>query len=568
MSQLSPHKIWRLVEIEFVILLAVASLLYFTRLSTPNLRGEETRRGRVAMEMIQTGDWIVPRQQGRLFLSRPPLQNWIIGCVGLARGQVDWLAVRLPSACAMLLAVGLIYGYARGCLSPTGSLVAGLSFATMVQVIELGRLGETEALFTLAVGGSLLVWHWGWSRGWSPYATWSAAYVLVAMGMLLKGPQGPVFFAGPVGLYLIATRRLRDLITWPHACGIAVFALLWNAWQVPYFLAEGLEATRRIYGHDVALRFVDRSWTTLALHVLHYPIDICGCLLPWTPLLLVCCRGRFWNWLGPRRQHALFLMCCLVATFPICWFVPGARGRYYMPLYPCCGVLVGLAAEHCWQTAAQLSWHNAWRQFVASTAVAMAAVGIGVPALGLFPQAAQFAQPWIFAVPFAIASVALAALAWWTAAGLTAAQRRSGAVAVASFVALAYIGLATNIRAQISNDTQRQIAALKEKLPPGAKLVSVGLVDHMFAFYFGELIEPLDNLPDPGPWPGDAEYFCFQPGASKPADFAFGWQEVAVISCDRNTRIAPERVVVVARRVHDRTADAGVNWMGSHTVNR
>ncbi|HZN33935.1 MAG TPA: glycosyltransferase family 39 protein, partial [Pirellulaceae bacterium] len=122
------------IEPELALLLAIVCVIYLTRLAAPNLRGEETRRGRVAVEMIQTGDWIVPRQQGQLFLSRPPLQNWLIGLCGLVRGEVDWLAIRLPSALATILLAGLIYSYARGCLSPAGSLVAGLSFATMIQV--------------------------------------------------------------------------------------------------------------------------------------------------------------------------------------------------------------------------------------------------------------------------------------------------------------------------------------------------------------------------------------------------------------------------------------------------
>src|SRR5262245_47154749 len=115
-------------ELELALLLVVVAAIYLTRLGSPNLRGEETRRGRVAVEMIQTGDWIVPRQQGELFLSRPPLQNWLIALVGLVRDGVDDLAVRLPSAVATILLAGLIYGYARGCLSPVGALVAGLSF--------------------------------------------------------------------------------------------------------------------------------------------------------------------------------------------------------------------------------------------------------------------------------------------------------------------------------------------------------------------------------------------------------------------------------------------------------
>jgi len=532
---------------EWLLLVVVVGAIYFARLSEPNLRGEETRRGRVAVEMMQTGDWIVPRQQGHLFLSRPPLQNWLIAAAGYVRSGVDDLAIRLPSVLAILATTLLIYGYARTCVSPVAALVSGLAFATMIQVLVLGRLGETEALFTLAVGGSLLMWHWGWTRSWSPYVTWGLAYVLVACGMLLKGPQAPVFFASPVGLYLIAMRQWRSIVTWPHACGILIFVGLWNAWQIPYFLAVGGDATREIYSHDVALRFVDRSWLTLLTHVAAYPLEIAAGLLPWSPLLLVACRGSFWNWLGKSRPHAIFLLCCLVATFPTCWFTPGARGRYYMPLCPCFAVLIGLVAEHCWQSASSLSRQSGWRRFMVCAAVAM---GLAVPAaiaLQLLPQTAAFALPWSLAVSFAVLALLLAGAAWWSAAGVTPLQRQLGPLALASFVALAYIGPATNIRTSISNDTARQVAALKGQLPEGVRLVSLGRVDHMFTYYYEQPIKPLEEATGAQTLPDDAEYFCYLDNRERLFDFP--WEQVAAINCDRNRRAEPERVVVVARRL-------------------
>ncbi len=73
----SAARWWR--EWEFWAVLMLAGLIYCPRLGEPLPSGEEPRRGQVAREMIASGDWIVPRQQGLPFLSRPPLQNWAIG---------------------------------------------------------------------------------------------------------------------------------------------------------------------------------------------------------------------------------------------------------------------------------------------------------------------------------------------------------------------------------------------------------------------------------------------------------------------------------------------------------
>src|SRR5262245_29014211 len=100
---------WREVELLLLVVFVVAA--YFTRMSDLSLRGEETRRALIAREMIETGDWIVPRTQGVPLFSRPPLQNWLIAVIGMVRGEIDAVAVRLPSVCAVLLTAMLIYGY-------------------------------------------------------------------------------------------------------------------------------------------------------------------------------------------------------------------------------------------------------------------------------------------------------------------------------------------------------------------------------------------------------------------------------------------------------------------------
>ena len=139
------------------------------RVADLSVRGEESRRGRIAWEMWQNGDWIVPRIQGEPVFFRPPLQNWLIALVGMIHGEVDAVALRIPSVVAILLAVGVTYGYARSFLSRFGAFTCGLSLASLGQVLELGRLGETDALFMLFLSGSLFVWKWCENNRVSPY---------------------------------------------------------------------------------------------------------------------------------------------------------------------------------------------------------------------------------------------------------------------------------------------------------------------------------------------------------------------------------------------------------------
>ena len=105
---------------EVWLLVLLVGLIYFSRLTTLTLRGEEPRRAMVAYEMLKNGDWLVPKMQGEPWLSRPPLHNWVIALVALATGDVDPIAIRLPSVLATLLTTLLVYGYARCFLPPRG----------------------------------------------------------------------------------------------------------------------------------------------------------------------------------------------------------------------------------------------------------------------------------------------------------------------------------------------------------------------------------------------------------------------------------------------------------------
>ena len=59
------------------------------------------------------------------------------------------VAIRLPSVVAVVLTSLLIYGYTRALVSGFAAFVAALAYASMGQVLQIGRMGESEAVFAL-----------------------------------------------------------------------------------------------------------------------------------------------------------------------------------------------------------------------------------------------------------------------------------------------------------------------------------------------------------------------------------------------------------------------------------
>ena len=93
--------------------LVAVALAILPRLDAVPFRGEEHRRMQVAEEMAAHGDWVVPREQGQVFLSRPAAAAVGDRAVesGIPPTTTDWPA--LPCALAVLLTSVLLYGYSR-----------------------------------------------------------------------------------------------------------------------------------------------------------------------------------------------------------------------------------------------------------------------------------------------------------------------------------------------------------------------------------------------------------------------------------------------------------------------
>ncbi|MBX3414617.1 MAG: glycosyltransferase family 39 protein [Pirellulales bacterium] len=545
-------------ELEFGLLLLLVVAIYFTRISDLSVRGEEPRRARVAVEMLESGDWLIPRQQGLPFLSRPPLGSWVIAWAGMLHGEIDTFATRFPSLLATLLTACLVYWYGRTFMSATGALASGVAYATFGQILQIGRLAETEATFTLLVAMSMLIWHYGYMRGWNSALAFSAGYVLAALGALAKGPQAPVYFAGSVVIYLLVVRRdWRTLLGWGHFVGLGAFAVVLGAWQVPMWRELGTDAVWAVWNGDVKMRFADMSWTTIVLHLVTYPLEILGCTAPWSVFLLVYTKRSFRGNLGPALPSVLFLVTCLAVTFPSCWLTPGARGRYFMPMYPCLALLCGLAVERCAAVARDYEWQRLWKVFLGGFAGLMVLGALVIAGASLFGTSNEtpLAQPAAWAVVFVVASLSTAVVCIVALRRHDAMSGRQGIVAVGLYVGLIFTIVVLNEAIVASEDTAGSVARLKHELPGDVELVSLGQIHHNFAFHYRQRIPVVSRPETSADVPAEVDFFCINQNGGEQIELPFAWEPVATIVCDRRRRDDPQELVIVGRRMASERAE-------------
>jgi hypothetical protein len=429
----------------------------------------------------------------------------------------------------------------------------------MGQVLQLGRVGETEAVFTFFVSASLLAWHWGYVKQWPEIWIWIAGYGSAALGALAKGPQAPIYFVAGTGMFLILRWEWRRLMSWSHLAGAGVFAGIIACWQIPFLLKLGWPAVKAIWASDTAMRFSEIRFQAVLEHTVTYPLEILACMLPWSLFLLGFFSRKFRSEIklgettatghGPSpREMVIFLTVCLAVTFPSCWLIPGAHGRYFMPLYPCFAALVGLVVEYCVKSRPESFPHTIWQNSLVAMSLVMAGFALAIVNaswLG-FPKVSMLIQQRSFSLIYAVSTLGFAAILLWLRGRADWRWGYASVIALAVFVGVTYDTVVMNFIVRKNGVTAEQVVQLKEQLANGHQLTSFGPIHHLFAYHFRDPIG-LQDWPKDCSAAGNVDYFCFERNDARPLPFA--WEKIAEISCDRDRTPEPEEVVIVGRRL-------------------
>jgi 4-amino-4-deoxy-L-arabinose transferase-like glycosyltransferase len=548
--------------ISLATLTIVVGVIFGIRLTDRPLVGEETRYGTAAREMIASGDWLVFRQQEQVFAERPPMTIWTVAAAGLLRGEVDIVAVRLASVISIVLTSLLLYLYVRSFASGFAAFSAGLIYPTMGQVLQIGRLGESEPLFTLMLSSSLLLWHLGYLKKWPAIATWSVGFGFAALAALVKGPQAPIYFVSIIGVYLIVRRDWRYLFSWPTIIGAALFVSILAAWQVPYYLVTDWESVVATWTGLVQDRVRPEG---LIWHIADYPRQIFVALLPWSPFLFALIFRQVRERLAELSPVVTFLLVAILVTFPSVLLAVGAKERYYMPLYPCFAALIALVVDRCASAEPGSRPRRSWHEYTFSLGVVTGVAGIAFILIGMLPNswAESSHQPRWFAILFAVLSLATGWICFRSLKSGTTGWNIATMLSIGMLFGVINLGILINLNAARWNDPTASVAGLKSLAPKPGNLVSLGPIDHRFAYYFETPIKQLDWPTDDTPLPNEVEYFVFMryPGDTPekrsagrgrswyttPRTVPFEWEELASHDCNRRIDEGARMTVVLGR---------------------
>lgn len=302
---------------------------------------DEPRFALIAQEMVDTGTWFFPHRGGQLYPDKPPLFMWIVAAFYLITGSIA-VATLLPSLCAGLICIGLIYDLGRRLWNPTIGMIAGLVLLTTLQFVMQTKTGQIDALLclwtTLAMYG--LVRHLVLGPAWHWYYI---ACIAMGLGVITKA-------VGFLPLFLLGIYAFGRFRQWRYLAPIEMDWKRWfvgpaltlgiiGLWLVPMLIQVELsnDSALLTYRNNILFKQTMQRYANAWDHQKPFWFFI-GYVIPffWLPVTLAFpwLFGAWWQRLKKSDGRFLLLLGWIAIVVIFFSYASGKRHLYVLPAVP------------------------------------------------------------------------------------------------------------------------------------------------------------------------------------------------------------------------------------------
>ncbi len=444
----------------FLLLVAIATCVlgiyvYPLALGTPLMDPDEGIHASIAQEMVEYGDYVIPRYLEKPFRDKPALY-FAAQAVSLRLFGMNELAVRLPGILFALFGCATTALLARRMFGEEVVWYAALASLTlMLPVILAQSPGHDVALVPFI--NLLMLAFWEQQAATTARSRWLWLAVMsaaTALAILTKGLIGLAVVVPGIVAYLALTRSLSiRLIT---RCALVM--LVGAAMASPWFIAMERASPGYLFYYFIQrhlLGFVtegqehgDSSWY-------YYLGPVFGGAMPW---LVFALAAVLQSWRDDRRTRSpatLLLVAWFLGGFAFLCIAGSKLLTYSLPLFPPVAILAGVGFQRLFHN--ELS--PALRWLFANTFRLVSVFGILSPPIVLL-----FLQ-FVLQAPSPPAAYALGILASAAmAAGLVLMETGQGRAALAIgmlWFPLAFVTLMTwAVQDLVAEHAQKELAAM------------------------------------------------------------------------------------------------------------
>lgn len=461
-----------------LLLILLLAVVWFGNLEVRKLiRPDEGRYAEVPREMVATGDWVTPRQNGLKYFEKPALQYWATAAAYEVFGIHHWTARLWPALTGFLGVLLTGFAGARFWGLRAGMFAAAISASSLLYVLiaHINTL-DMGVTFFLCLGLFTLMLAQREDADARARRNWMwLAWVALALAVLSKGLIGAAL---PAASLIVYTLWSRDWGLWKRlhlGTGLLIFFAVATPWFVVVSLRNP-EFFQFFFIHEHVDRFLTKAHSRAGPPWYFVPILLLG-MLPWTFLMFDACVRALRFEATPGFQPKRFLLTWILFVFVFFSASSSKLPSYILPIFPAAALLMG---EYLARIRPRL---------LALHIVPVLALCIA--ALFLAPQAERLAD---VEVPLALYQ---AYVPWLIAAALAATLGAAAALVMAlkshplaSVITLSLAGLMSAQLVLTGHDhlspassTYHLIERIKPQLRPDAPFYSISIYDQTLPFY-------------------------------------------------------------------------------------
>ncbi|MDQ3815452.1 MAG: glycosyltransferase family 39 protein, partial [Armatimonadota bacterium] len=302
-----------------------------------------------ARQMVESGDWIVPRIGPEVRFAKPPLIYWLQAPSILLFGPTPF-AMRLPSGLAAALTALLLWWWAKRRGVERIGRLAAMIYVLCPLTMALVRQAIIDSLLTLCFTMTVI----GWIEG---YRGNRRGYLVMAIGMALATLAKSVMgLALPIAAFVLWLLLRRDGGEWrrvPWLPAIGLYLLIALPWHLVMWRVTGDAFIQEYFLSNQAQRFMGQKWGHVQPFWFYIPVLLVG-MFPWSAFVPL----AWWQNLQHLRQRERTDLSCAWAMWAswavvIIGFFSLSKSKlphYALPALPALALLAATRLDALWQT--------------------------------------------------------------------------------------------------------------------------------------------------------------------------------------------------------------------------
>ncbi len=294
-------------SMKILFLLVVPIFVYLLPLPfMPLMEPDEGRYSSIPNEMNMSGDYVTPRLKGVVYFEKPALSYWATALSFKIFGKNEFSS-RLFAALAAWGCIILVYRMGLFFHDVRTGLYAAAVLSTFLLHAALGRINILD--MPLAFFLCMAIWSgFRFFAGTDRRKVWLyLLYLFSALAFLTKGLIGIVLSFGVIVVWLLFSRRFRDVFRMVSPVGILLFSLVSLPWVI-LVQRENPDFFRFFFIQEHFLRYTTKMHSRYQPFYFYIPILIAG-TAPWIFYLPGAIKGlRAGEPLFKREEKSLLLV--------------------------------------------------------------------------------------------------------------------------------------------------------------------------------------------------------------------------------------------------------------------